>query len=165
MTLYDQWKRSSYDQQGQPVKRAWDEYLAYEKKAYKKILSQKLQLLEGTVAELAEQLGFSHIHTAAFMDGIQEAIDNPPEVEKVEADTAVKIEIDFKRLYKQMVEYKAKELYNLPEWDDILTQEEQKELYTEQKQSKTIKNAEKIGRNDPCSCGSGKKHKKCCGAA
>lgn len=24
--------------------------------------------------------------------------------------------------------------------------------------------AEKIGRNDPCSCGSGKKYKKCCGA-
>ncbi len=23
----------------------------------------------------------------------------------------------------------------------------------------------KLGRNDPCSCGSGKKHKKCCGAA
>ncbi|WP_279483989.1 SEC-C metal-binding domain-containing protein, partial [Aureimonas sp. SK2] len=22
---------------------------------------------------------------------------------------------------------------------------------------------ERIGRNDPCSCGSGKKHKKCCG--
>jgi len=24
---------------------------------------------------------------------------------------------------------------------------------------------EKIGRNDPCSCGSGKKYKKCCGTA
>ncbi|WP_396334004.1 SEC-C metal-binding domain-containing protein [Burkholderia anthina] len=22
----------------------------------------------------------------------------------------------------------------------------------------------KVGRNDPCPCGSGKKHKKCCGA-
>ena len=24
------------------------------------------------------------------------------------------------------------------------------------------RNAIKVGRNDPCSCGSGKKHKKCC---
>lgn len=34
-----------------------------------------------------------------------------------------------------------------------------------QPQSKTqpIVNAEKIGRNDPCPCGSGKKYKKCCG--
>ncbi|MCX5774396.1 MAG: YchJ family protein [Fusobacteria bacterium] len=28
---------------------------------------------------------------------------------------------------------------------------------------KTIINDEKIGRNDPCTCGSGKKYKKCCG--
>lgn len=27
----------------------------------------------------------------------------------------------------------------------------------------TIKKDEKIGRNDPCPCGSGKKYKKCCG--
>jgi preprotein translocase subunit SecA len=27
------------------------------------------------------------------------------------------------------------------------------------------KPAAKVGRNDPCPCGSGKKHKKCCGAA
>jgi uncharacterized protein YecA (UPF0149 family) len=25
--------------------------------------------------------------------------------------------------------------------------------------------SEKIGRNDPCPCGSGKKYKKCCGAS
>lgn len=28
-----------------------------------------------------------------------------------------------------------------------------------------IRNENKIGRNDPCTCGSGKKYKKCCGAA
>ena len=32
------------------------------------------------------------------------------------------------------------------------------------KQAPIIKNA-KVGRNDPCPCGSGKKYKKCCGAA
>lgn len=31
------------------------------------------------------------------------------------------------------------------------------------KDYRTIKNTEKIGRNDPCKCGSGKKYKKCCG--
>ncbi|MBR5156950.1 MAG: preprotein translocase subunit SecA [Clostridia bacterium] len=30
--------------------------------------------------------------------------------------------------------------------------------------NKTVKKTEKIGRNDPCPCGSGKKYKKCCGA-
>ncbi len=28
----------------------------------------------------------------------------------------------------------------------------------------TLRNASKVGRNDPCPCGSGKKYKKCCGA-
>ncbi|HJZ13258.1 MAG TPA: SEC-C metal-binding domain-containing protein [Acidobacteriota bacterium] len=27
-----------------------------------------------------------------------------------------------------------------------------------------VRNGEKVGRNDPCPCGSGKKYKKCCGA-
>ena len=43
--------------------------------------------------------------------------------------------------------------------------EKQKELYKEQKQSQTVRNeGPKVGRNDPCPCGSGKKYKKCCGA-
>ena len=29
--------------------------------------------------------------------------------------------------------------------------------------SQTRKNTKKVGRNDPCPCGSGKKYKKCCG--
>ncbi len=34
----------------------------------------------------------------------------------------------------------------------------------EKKEKETVKNTgEKIGRNDPCTCGSGKKYKKCCG--
>ncbi len=34
----------------------------------------------------------------------------------------------------------------------------------EMAQSSTVKkDAKKVGRNDPCPCGSGKKYKKCCG--
>ena len=29
---------------------------------------------------------------------------------------------------------------------------------------KTVVKGAKVGRNDPCPCGSGKKYKKCCGA-
>ena len=32
-----------------------------------------------------------------------------------------------------------------------------------EKDWKSVKNPDKIGRNEPCSCGSGKKYKKCCG--
>ncbi len=38
--------------------------------------------------------------------------------------------------------------------------EENKYIYVD---GTLIKNFEKVGRNDPCTCGSGKKYKKCCG--
>ena len=43
------------------------------------------------------------------------------------------------------------------------SEEELKKLYKEQKESTTIRKGKKVGRNDPCPCGSGKKYKKCCG--
>ena len=63
-----------------------------------------------------------------------------------------------------MVEAKAEWLYNLPAWNNLLSEERRKELYLKQKKSGTITREKKIGRNDPCPCGSGKKYKKCCGA-
>ena len=48
-------------------------------------------------------------------------------------------------------------------WDEIFTEEQKKTLYMEQKKSGTVIKGKKIGRNDPCPCGSGKKYKYCCG--
>ena len=162
MALHDAWKRIAFDPQGQMVKHVWDDYLAKEKKVYKAILSEKLQLVEGTVSEIGERFGLSTTYMAAFLDGIHEAVDNLLNVDELEADSQIVLEIDFKRLFKQMVEYKAKDLYTLPEWDDIFTPEEQREYYMEQKKAHTIVRSDKTGRNEPCPCGSGKKYKKCC---
>lgn len=38
-----------------------------------------------------------------------------------------------------------------------------KENRSDEDGGKTVKNSDKIGRNDPCPCGSGKKYKQCCG--
>ena len=67
-------------------------------------------------------------------------------------------------LYYNMVGAKANWLYELPEWDAILSEEKRKELYHNNKISGTVKReGKKIYPNDPCPCGSGKKYKKCCG--
>ena len=34
-----------------------------------------------------------------------------------------------------------------------------------QAKAKPVRTGPKVGRNDPCPCGSGKKYKKCCGRA
>jgi hypothetical protein len=166
MRVYDAWKRVAYDTQGQPVKHVWDDYLAQEKVFYKKILGEKVTLIEGTVAEIGERYGFSLTQVAAFLDGIHECVDGLPEIEDLEDTTPIKFEIEYLRLFKQMVEYKAEALYTLPEWNGIFTTEEQKQYYTEQKKSHTIiRKDSKIGRNEPCPCGSGKKYKRCCSSA
>ena len=164
LRLYDAWKRISLDKQGNPVKHVWDEYLALEKGVYENILRNNITRVEGSAEEIGAQFGISAMHAAAFLDGIHEAVDGVPNLDELEEKTQVAFDIGYERLYKKMVEYKAEKLYTLPEWDTVFTKEQQKQFYTEQKNSHTIRrNEAKVGRNDPCPCGSGKKYKKCCG--
>ena len=62
-----------------------------------------------------------------------------------------------------MVAAKADWLYELPQWDKLLSVEKRQELYKAQKRSMIVVKGKKIGRNEPCPCGSGKKYKQCCG--
>ena len=98
-----------------------------------------------------------------FLDGINTSLKTPNPIETMDEDTVVSLEFDKELLYKNMVNAKADWLYNLPQWKNIFTEEKMKELYTEEKRSHTIVKPPKIGRNDPCPCGSGKKYKHCCG--
>jgi len=41
---------------------------------------------------------------------------------------------------------------------------EETEIHQQPAPVTTVRSADKVGRNDPCPCGSGKKYKKCCGA-
>ena len=81
----------------------------------------------------------------------------------MDENTEVSLAFDKESLYKNMVDAKADWLYNLPAWKEIFTEDKLKELYKEAKRANTIVKGPKIGRNDPCPCGSGKKYKKCCG--
>ncbi len=142
----------------------WSGYFAIEKGIYEQILAEPEQVIEGTVKELAEKFNTEILIMTGFLDGINESLkgyENP--IDTMEEDTPVKIQIDPEKLYWHMVEAKADWLYNLPQWDSILTEERRKELYKDQKASGTIRKAPKIFPNDPCPCGSGKKYKKCCG--
>ena len=98
-----------------------------------------------------------------FLDGIDESLKEPNPIETMDEDTVVSLAFDKEKLYKNMVAAKADWLYELPQWKEIYSEEELKKLYKEQKESTTIRKEKKIGRNDPCPCGSGKKYKKCCG--
>ena len=166
MTLLENWRSLAYGDglNDKERERLWSGYFAIEKGIYEQILSDPSQVVEGTVKELAEKYHTEVLIMTGFLDGISESLlgyENP--IETMDEDTVVKIQIDPEKLYYNMVAAKADWLYNLPMWDQILTEERRKELYKQQKASGTIRKPRKIGRNDPCPCGSGKKYKKCCG--
>ena len=85
-------------------------------------------------------------------------------MEKIKEDTSLDLDVDFEKLFFNMLKADAEYLYTLPQWDDVLSEECRIEIVKEFKRSKTVRKDKEPGRNDPCPCGSGKKYKKCCGA-
>ena len=165
-TILEQWRAIAYDQQADrnKLQQFWAKYFNIEKNIYAQLLENPDEVVTGTVKELAEKYNQEVLTMVGFLDGINESLkgyENP--IETMDEDTKVKIEIDPEKLYYNMVEAKATWLYELPQWDAILTEERRTELYREQKASGTVRNTHKIYPNDPCPCGSGKKYKKCCG--
>lgn len=98
-----------------------------------------------------------------FVDGINDSLNNPYDLEAIDENTELVLDINLEKLYFNMLDAKADYLYNLPQWDGIFSEEKRKEIQKDYKESRIVRNEEKIGRNDPCPCGSGKKYKKCCG--
>lgn len=112
---------------------------------------------------MAEKFGVDLMIMVGFLDGINDSLKEANPIETMEEDTNVSLDYDMELLYKNMVGAKADWLYELPEWDALIDADRRKELYKEQKLSTTVVKDKKIGRNDPCPCGSGLKYKKCCG--
>lgn len=166
MALLETWRNLAYGEGLDDKEREnfWAGYFTIEKGIYEKLLSNPAEVVRGTVKGLAEKYETEVLIMTGFLDGINESLkdyENP--IETMEEDTEVKIEIDTEKLYYNMVEAKAEWLYTLPMWEEILPEDKRKDLYKEQKKSGTVVKDSKVGRNDPCPCGSGLKYKKCCG--
>ncbi|MDR2648429.1 MAG: SEC-C domain-containing protein [Clostridiales bacterium] len=164
MTLYAKWISAAHDKNGKNIKKCWDEYIPLEQAVYSNLLADKTTHIEGTVGELGLLFHMPPEYIIGFLDGINEALDEPLEIKELSADSSVKLDFSFEKLYKKMVEYRAEHLCELPEWDGIFDEDARRLMRKEQRDSTTIHKDAKIGRNDPCPCGSGKKYKKCCGA-
>jgi len=165
MALLEQWRGIAYNEQANPqeLQRFWQRYFVKETGVYEKLLADPDTEVKGTVKELADKFELEVLAMTGFLDGIDESLVEPNPIETMEEDTVVSLKFDKEKLYKNMVKAKADWLYNLPQWENIFSEEKRKELYKEQKSSTTIRVGKKVGRNDPCPCGSGKKYKHCCG--
>ena len=142
----------------------WNEYYAEETEMYKKILDRANEPYTGTFAELADAFDMTPTTFAGFLDGINTSLKKELKIDSVKLGSKISLEVNLDKLYFNMMDAKADWLYTLPQWSTLLTDDRRKEITKEFRASKMFVNQTVIGRNDPCSCGSGKKYKKCCGA-
>lgn len=165
MAILKQWRDMAYSETANKavLQKLWGDYFLKEKEIYQELLKSPDAEVKGTVKALAEKFHVDLMTMVGFLDGINDSLKKENPIEEMEEDTEVSLLFDKELLYKNMVGADADWLYNLEEWENIFDQDKLKELYKEQKRSTTVVKADKIYPNDPCSCGSGKKYKKCCG--
>lgn len=167
MSLYEQWqqdiKDNSTDEKQQRI--FWDAFCKKEQGIYEDLLGKKEAEVSGTVKGFAEKYGMTTSEIMGFLDGISESLSTEaPVLDDLTEESEFAFTIDFEKLYWNMLAVPAEWLFTLPQWDGILSVEKREEIYKNFRNRNTVKREEpKIGRNDPCPCGSGKKYKKCCG--
>jgi preprotein translocase subunit SecA len=83
-------------------------------------------------------------------------IKTPEEIQKIEEERAMKAQLSLRSMHFNHADLKVVSPAEAPDRSIELNQEELK--------SSSLELGHKIGRNDPCPCGSGKKYKQCHGA-
>lgn len=141
-------------------------YYEMEQQAYIEILENYPSEWKGRAADLAERLKFDGdmIVFTGFLDGIQNSINNSLELEELNDDTEVLLDIDYEKLLYNMHDAGAKWLFSLNAWDNVFDEEKREEIGKKYRKEH-IAVSNKVGRNEPCPCGSGKKYKNCHGKA
>lgn len=164
MSLLKQWEEIC-DKERTPEESDayWSDYFLKEKDVYQKLLANKTDTIKGTLVDIAKEHNMSDTEFTGFMSGINTSLVKPIKLESLTDSSNINAKIDFEKLYFNMLDAKAEWLYTLEEWDDIFSVDKRKEIKTAYNRSKIVVHENKVGRNDPCPCGSGLKYKKCCG--
>lgn len=166
MSLYTDWQEFAQQERSESEhKKFWDAYFEKEANVYKTILTENTGKLKGNFGELADRFDMSVAEFMGFLDGVNTSLGKELKLEKIKADSTIDLSVDFEKLYYNMLAAKAPWLYGMDEWDGVLSAEKRQEITKQFKSDHVFHREAKIGRNDPCPCGSGKKYKKCCGAS
>ena len=163
MSLFQDWKDLMENQTEDTFENFWKEYSETETKIYTHILENAKEHLSGTVDELVAGFQCDKTIFVGFLDGINSSLKTEIDLSGVTGETAIDLDVDFEKLFFNMLKAEADYLFTIPAWEDVLSEDTRMEIIKEFKRSKTVHVEKKPGRNDPCPCGSGKKYKKCCG--
>lgn len=166
MSYFSEWNKRVEDDKNQERFNAFvTRYYELEQNAYKAILeSYPEENLKGTALELQESLGFEGdmVIFLGFMEGLNPALEEALDLDGITEETPLDLKINYEQLLYNMHDAKAAWLFELTAWDNVLSKEQRNEI-AKQYRTDHIAVSTKVGRNDPCPCGSGKKYKQCCG--
>lgn len=166
MSYFSEWNKRVEDTKDQESFNAFvTRYYELEQNAYKTILeAYPEENLKGTAQELQERLGFEGdmLIFLGFLEGVNPALESQIDLDSVVEETPLDLKIKYEDLLYNMHDAKAAWLYELEAWDNIIPKERRNEI-AKQYRVDHIAVSTKVGRNEPCPCGSGKKYKQCCG--
>ncbi len=163
MKVFKEWQAMTDMPMNDEQQRAfWKEYLSTETDFYKQLLQNDELELVGTVNELAQTYKQELVVFGGILDGINTSLEEELDLDEIEDITELNVKINKEKLFYNMLDAKAKWLYNLKEWDNHLTKAERLEIKKQFNKDHIVIKEKKVGRNEPCPCGSGKKYKKCC---
>lgn len=164
MSLYTEWNDNL---KGITTQEEYHEffkdYMGREAECYRKILESKNPAVEGKIKDLAEKNDMTAMQFVGFLDGANTSFKEALDLDPLTEDSEINAELDWEKLLWNMHDAKAEWLYGMNEWSNIFDEEKRKQIKKDFNKSKQVIVGEKVGRNDPCPCGSGKKYKKCCG--
>lgn len=162
MSLFGEWQKKLDNQQNNNNDKFFENYLAKETEAYKAILASETTKLDGKLGDLAKTYDMDNLTFMGFLDGINTSLESELDLDALSEESEISKSIIMDKLFYNMLNAKANWLYELNEWDNLLTQEQRTAIRKQYNEDhRAVSN--KVGRNDPCPCGSGKKYKKCCG--
>lgn len=164
MSLFEQWDNlANIERPEKEYNEFWNNYLEKEKAIYENILENHTDVIKGKFSDLAQKFDMDLETFIGFLDGINSSLLEEMDLNKITEDSIIKLEVDFEKLFYNMLDAKAIWLSTLPQWDGVLPKDKRNQI-TKDFNRANMAVSNKVGRNDPCPCGSGKKHKKCCGA-
>jgi hypothetical protein len=83
-TLFKQWQTLISNQTKETFDAFWEEYSGAETKIYSDILDHPQEKMTGTIGELAEKYDVRPVIFMGFLDGINESITTPNDLEDMD---------------------------------------------------------------------------------
>ena len=114
MALLQEWRDYAYkfDDRTAEGQQFWLNYFNIEKGIYEQLLADKDTVVSGTVKELADKYETELQMFVGFLDGINDSLKEANPIEEMDENTQVSLDIDFEKLYYNMVGSRAEWHYN-----------------------------------------------------